>query len=196
MRIPLVGPVVINEIMYHPATNADAEYIELLNISGGPVTLFDFVTVEPWRLTDDSGIDFRFPTDVPVTLEAGEHVLLAQRLERAWDSIRSPPAPRCSTGAPASSPTRGRISCCSSRATWIDKGTRYWIEVDRVSYSDGSHGEEFAGGVDPWPVEADGQRPVAEPAVPVPIRQRPEQLARHDPDAGGGERLIFRECEV
>ena len=25
---PRVGPVVINEIMYHPAFNADAEYVE------------------------------------------------------------------------------------------------------------------------------------------------------------------------
>ena len=29
-----VGPIVINEIMYHPDAVADAEYVELLNISG------------------------------------------------------------------------------------------------------------------------------------------------------------------
>jgi hypothetical protein len=29
--------------------------------------------------------------------------------------------------------------------------------VDRVVYSDGSHPQDFAEGVDPWPVEADGQ---------------------------------------
>jgi len=35
-------------------------------------------------------------------------------------------------------------------------GTRYYIRIDRVSYSDGSHPEDQPGGVDFWPVEADG----------------------------------------
>jgi hypothetical protein len=35
-------------------------------------------------------------------------------------------------------------------------GTRYYIRVDRVNYSDGSHPEDCPGGVDSWPVEADG----------------------------------------
>jgi hypothetical protein len=34
---------------------------------------------------------------------------------------------------------------------------RVWIRVDRVVYSDGSHPWDFAEGVDPWPVQADGQ---------------------------------------
>ena len=38
-----------------------------------------------------------------------------------------------------------------------EDGTRSWIRVDRVVYSDGSHGDDFATGIDPWPVEADGQ---------------------------------------
>ncbi|UCD49605.1 MAG: hypothetical protein JSW27_18995, partial [Phycisphaerales bacterium] len=37
-----------------------------------------------------------------------------------------------------------------------DDGRRPWIAVDRVVYSDGSHGANLPGGVDPWPVEADG----------------------------------------
>jgi len=36
-------------------------------------------------------------------------------------------------------------------------GTRHWIRVDRVVYSDGSHPGDFAEGVDPWPTKADGQ---------------------------------------
>jgi len=35
-------------------------------------------------------------------------------------------------------------------------GTRYYIRIDRVSYSDGSHPQDCPGGVDLWPVEADG----------------------------------------
>jgi len=34
---------------------------------------------------------------------------------------------------------------------------RHWLRVDRVVYSDGSHPDDFAAGVDPWPTEADGQ---------------------------------------
>jgi hypothetical protein len=37
-----------------------------------------------------------------------------------------------------------------------EEGTRYWIEIDRLTYSDGAHGEEFSDGIDPWPRGADG----------------------------------------
>jgi hypothetical protein len=60
---PLVGPVVINEIMFQPGPDAngsenhDLEYVELLNISSAPVSLAG--TNRPpdfWRLTE--GIEF------------------------------------------------------------------------------------------------------------------------------------------
>jgi hypothetical protein len=35
-------------------------------------------------------------------------------------------------------------------------GRHPWIAVDRIVYSDGSHGAELPGGVDGWPVAADG----------------------------------------
>ncbi|MHC4642318.1 MAG: hypothetical protein ACYS32_11790, partial [Planctomycetota bacterium] len=37
-----------------------------------------------------------------------------------------------------------------------EEGTRYYIRIDRVTYSDGSHPEDCPGGVDLWPTEADG----------------------------------------
>jgi hypothetical protein len=36
------------------------------------------------------------------------------------------------------------------------EGGPTWLRVDRVVYSDGVHGSDFAGGTDPWPVEAAG----------------------------------------
>jgi hypothetical protein len=153
---PLVGPVVINEIMYHPAGNSDAEYVELLNISDAFVTLFDFAAGEPWRLLDESGIDFRFPADPPVTLEPREHVLLARNLK----AVRQYQVP---DDAKVFDWGSGRLSNGGESLHLVkpgdvdNKGTRYWVEVDRVHYSDGSHGEGFAGGIDPWPAEADGQ---------------------------------------
>jgi hypothetical protein len=35
-------------------------------------------------------------------------------------------------------------------------GTRHYIRIDRVTYSDGLHPEDCPGGVDYWPTEADG----------------------------------------
>jgi len=152
---PRMGPVVINEIMYHPAFNADAEYVELVNISSDPVALFDSVAMEPWRLTDDTGVDLWLPSDVPVTLEAGECILL----------VRDPKAMR-----PYNVPAKVQMLAWASgkldngggalrllKPGDVDKeGIRYWIEVDRIRYSDGSHAEELPGGIDLWPIEADG----------------------------------------
>ena len=57
---PLVGSVVLSEVMYH-APNNGLEYIELQNTSDSTVALFD--TTRPgntWRLA--GAIDFEFPT--------------------------------------------------------------------------------------------------------------------------------------
>jgi hypothetical protein len=37
------------------------------------------------------------------------------------------------------------------------EGTRHYIRIDRVNYSDGSHPENCPGGIDLWPPEPDGQ---------------------------------------
>ena len=74
---PLVGPVVISEFVYHPpdllvfgnlVENTADEFIELKNITGGPVNLFD--SNHPnntWQLR--TAVSFHFPTNV--TLLAG-----------------------------------------------------------------------------------------------------------------------------
>ena len=80
---PMVGPIVINEILYHLGGSPDAEYVELLNISDADVTLYDPNRGTPWRFTDDPenpGIDLLFPTDPPITLEPGEYLLLVKDL--------------------------------------------------------------------------------------------------------------------
>lgn len=155
---PRVGPVVINEVMYHPLDDTDTEYVELLNVSDGPVTLFDFELMQPWRFTDNSGIDFWFPVDPPVTLQKNEHVLLARNAAAVRD-----------LGVPAAVQVfgwnSGRLANQGERLELFkpgemdSMGVRYWIEADCLVYSDGSHDEDFADGIDPWPVEADGSGP-------------------------------------
>ncbi|HXJ76009.1 MAG TPA: lamin tail domain-containing protein, partial [Candidatus Dormibacteraeota bacterium] len=75
---PRVGPIVIGEIQYHPPDLPDDddqyEFVELVNISGGPVPLFDPAhPANRWRLRD--ACSFTFPPGI--TLAPGETVLVA-----------------------------------------------------------------------------------------------------------------------
>jgi hypothetical protein len=155
---PLVGPVVINEIMYHPAVDGDAEYIELLNIGEGPVTLFDAVAGEPWRLLADTGLDFWFPRDEPVTLPAGEYLLLVRDL-KAMRAYKVPADAKVFDWGSGKLANQGEELRLLKPGDVDTDGIRYWIVVDRVRYSDGAHGDKLPKGLDPWPPEADGLGP-------------------------------------
>src|SRR5204863_390841 len=68
---PLVGPVVIREIMYHPpdlangVDNTDDEYIQLHNITPSAVNLFDALhSTNTWRIR--GGVDFNFPQNTSI----------------------------------------------------------------------------------------------------------------------------------
>jgi len=147
--------------MYNPSwpvggsyTNEQYEYIELHNISAEPVTLYRYDKAQPWKFTD--GIDFTFPDDAPVTLPAGGYLLVVKNPEAfAW---RYPAVPVERILGPYS----GKLSNAGERLELsmpgdVDEfGTQYYIRVDRVSYSDGSHPDDCPGGVDLWPSQADG----------------------------------------
>jgi len=156
---PKVGPIVINEIMYHPPDERDAEYVELLNISEYPVVLYDFVNNEPWRFTDDPddpGIEFLFPSEREVTIEPGEYLLLVKDLD-VFVSTYSVPVDVQVFAWGAGRLANGSEKIQLSKPGDVDgEGIRQWIRVDRVVYSDGSHHDDFSSGVDPWPVDADG----------------------------------------
>ncbi len=157
---PLVGPVVINEIMYNPGAPADAEYVELLNISSNPVTLYDAKEKTSWRFTDDPedpGLELLLPAKPAVTLAAGEYLLLVKDLNLFGTKYTVPAGVKVlawGQGNLANGSEKVQISKPGSQDA---DGTRHWIRVDRVAYSDGLHPEEFPGGVDSWPVKADGQ---------------------------------------
>jgi len=60
----------------------------------------------------------------------------------------------------------------------VDKeGVRQYIRVDRVNYSDGSHPENCPGGIDLWPVEADGEGMSLTRKVPTDYGNDPENWA-------------------
>jgi hypothetical protein len=160
---PKVGPIVINEIMYHPDwpeggvyNNDDYEYIELYNITGQPVTLYDFVEDEPWKFTD--GIEFTCPNSLPVAIPGGGYLLVVKNPAAfAWRYPSVPLPPERILG-----PYDGRLRNSGERVELskpgdVDElGIRHYIRVDRVNYSDGWHPEDCPGGVDLWPKEADG----------------------------------------
>jgi hypothetical protein len=159
---PKVGPIVISEIMYNPDwpfgspyPNDQYEYVELQNISAEPVTLYDYETGEPWKFTD--GIKFTFPIDVPVTIPSGGHLLLSRNpVAFSWRY----------TDVPVEiilGPYDGSLSNSGERLELnmpgdVDmEGTRYFIRIDRVNYSDGSHPDNCPGLIDLWPTDPDGQ---------------------------------------
>jgi hypothetical protein len=157
---PRVGPVVVNEIMYHPATLTDVEYVELLNISDAPVTLYDATAEESWQFTDNPDepmIEFQFPAAEPVTLGPGEYLVLT-RDPGLLASRYSIPA-----GVKALAWGAGRLSDDGTKIRLskpgdVDAdGVRRWIRVEQIAYSDGSHAADFPTGIDPWPSKADGQ---------------------------------------
>jgi len=157
---PLVGPIVINEIMYNPGQAADAEYVELLNISSAPVTLYDELLNAPWRFTDnpdDPGIELFFPADPAITLAPGAYLVLT-RDALAFDAAYNVPdgVPVLAWGAGKLANGREKIQLSKPAGTVADDDPQ-WIRIDRVVYSDGSNPQDFAAGLDPWPLAADGQ---------------------------------------
>ncbi len=151
---PLVGPIVISEIMYHPEGDADAEYIELHNISDFPVTLAEYDNLlsifTPWRFTDSDGISFDFPLEI--TMAAGEYLLLVRDIN-TFNSIY----PTFPTDTQILEWGSGRLSNSGEKVELSKPGEeldgiRYYFQADRINYSDGSHPV----GDDPWPIQPDG----------------------------------------
>jgi len=185
---PQVGPIAINEIMYNPAEVADAEYVELLNISDAAVTLFDEVSGQPWRFTDDPdnpSIDLFFPTDEPITLAPGEYLLLV-RDRTAFDLAYAAPAgvPILAWGSGKLDNGSEKIELSQPAAGADESGP--WIRVDRVVYSDGTNGPDFPRGVDPWPTEPDGQGKSLGRLNPTAYGNDPANWQARPPTPGAG----------
>jgi len=129
------------------------EYIELYNISPTAVTLYDPVG-GPWKFTD--GVDFTCP-DAPsqVTMDPGEFLIVAKSPDALTSQYTIP------GGVQILGPYDGKLANDGEKLELsmpgdTDGQQRFYICVDRVNYSDGSHSEDCPGGVDLWPTEADG----------------------------------------
>lgn len=155
---PKIGPVIINEIMYHPVngTNeiADEEFIELHNVTGSPVLLFDPVYTENgWQV--GGGVDFTFPSNSLIA--ANGYVLLVNFDPATNAAAVSAFQARYGTSATLFGPLGGRLGNggeeialyrpdAPQQAPHPDAGFVPMILVDRVVYGDAA----------PWPLAADG----------------------------------------
>ncbi|UCF42461.1 MAG: lamin tail domain-containing protein [Planctomycetota bacterium] len=155
---PDVGPVVVSEIMYHPATNGYAEYVELRNTTGSTVPLYDVSNPNnTWLFTDeDGGIEYYLP--LGRSIPANGYMLLVKH-SVAFNAEFTPAG-----GIEILEWASGRLSNAGEKVELLkpgdpepDTGFVPYIRVDRVNYSDGGHPENFHElGADPWPTDADG----------------------------------------
>jgi hypothetical protein len=165
--------------------------VELLNISSSAVTLYDAEQNAPWRFTDDPedpGIELLFPVNPPVTLAAGEYLLLVKDASLFISKYAAPAGVRIlawGTGNLANDTEKLQISKPGDADA---DGTRSWIRADRVVYSDGSHPQDFAAGVDPWAALADGQGLSLSRIVPGAYGNDPVNWHGAAPTPGGTNR--------
>lgn len=150
---PRIGPLVINEIMYHPA-GVEKEYVEIHNITASPVALDDGQG-RAWRLR--GAFDFTFP--LGATIPAGGYAVVVQGLF-GGDATAEAAAFRAARGVPANVPifvyndlAHGTLDNTGEKI-YLERpqasggGTAY-VLIDAVKYDDEA----------PWPALADGAGP-------------------------------------
>jgi hypothetical protein len=166
---PRVGPVVISEIMYHPAAGGN-EFIELQNISSTNVDL------SGWSV---KGAAFTFPLDV-VLPPQGLLVLLGTT-NISVEQFRS------ARDVPASVPILSHAFTLQNDGEMLelrkpsDPPGNPPILVDRVRYNDKS----------PWPTEADGEGPSLERFQVSAFGNEPLNWRTATPGGSPGRTAVF-----
>jgi len=148
---PQRGPLQITELMYHPRSGAEPEWIEIQNLAASRLPLdgepvLEGAAAAPWRLAD--AVSFSFPTGA--NLEPGQRALVTGGDPRLLRALRGLPA-----DLPIWGPWKGNLdnageSLAIGQPSDADGTTL--IVVDRVSYGDAA----------PWPAVADGLGPSLE----------------------------------
>lgn len=146
---PKVGPIVINEIMYHPVPGTldkeEYEYIELYNTTNSRVPLFEHdVDVGqdiPWKFTD--GIEYTFPLDTEIPAHG---YLLVVKNTTAFAERHGSPA-----GVEVLGPYDKKLNNDGEKLELsmpgdTDEAGRHYIRIDRVVYNDAGD----------WPSTPDG----------------------------------------
>jgi len=146
-----VGPVVINEIMYHPL-GSNLEFIELRNLTLDDLLLYDIANpTNTWRLR--KGVDFDFSPGT--TIPAGGYLVVVNFNPQTDPLNLSAFQAAYGPGATLVGPYNGALDNAGETVE-LQKpdppqanGDVPYIVVDRIDYDD----------VPPWPATADGAGP-------------------------------------
>jgi hypothetical protein len=139
--------VTLNEIHYHPQSG-EAEFIEILNLTGEPLGLHDENLGRPWRLAGplnaDETSEFEFPAGAAIPARG---YALVVAMDPALFRARRPLPPE----VPAFGPFGGALSNGGERLQLLRPlalagGVVSYALVDEVRYDDQA----------PWPAKADG----------------------------------------
>jgi hypothetical protein len=151
---PLVGPLVINEIMYNPTNGAgftgDDEYLELRNVTGAPVQFFDSSNpANTWRIA--GGVDFVF---APNTSLAANGLALVVPFDPANAALLAAFRSKygVSAAVPVFGPYSGKLDNAGENVELLkpdapqpagapDAGFVPYVIVEKVDYGDSA----------PWP---------------------------------------------
>ncbi|HNQ73390.1 MAG TPA: lamin tail domain-containing protein [Verrucomicrobiota bacterium] len=141
---PRIGPVIINEIHYHPATGDD-EFIELLNIGDTAVPLFDpAAATNAWRI---SAPGYTLPTGL--SLPPASLLLLVSSDPEAF-RLKYAVSPEVPILGPYATPLpNGGARISLEQPDVPNPDLVPYVSVEAVQYNDKS----------PWPVAADGSGP-------------------------------------
>ena len=132
--------------MYHPPPSG-IEYVELKNISGGDVSLYDSSLASAWRFTN--GISYSFTNGY--VIPSGGYALIVASTPGLFRSTYNVPA-----NVPVFGPFSGLLDNGGeklelSKPGGLDSntGAATWIMVDRVNYNNAA----------PWPTTPNGSGP-------------------------------------
>jgi hypothetical protein len=144
---PKIGPIIISEIMYNPSIDGASEYLELLNISDSPVSLFDNTTGKAWQFSD--GIDYEFPAGSPLVMAPGERVVLTRSLTAFNTEFTTPEGTRVFEWLTGKLSGGGETVQLARPGPFNDLNEVQYVRVDRVKFSNKA----------PWPIGPDGNGP-------------------------------------
>ncbi|MDF7825346.1 lamin tail domain-containing protein [Pontiellaceae bacterium B12227] len=142
---PLIGDVVISEIMYHPADSNAFEYIEICNRTSSSVPLYHTTyTTNTWKLA--GAVEYTFPEGI--VLGAGECLVITEATEAEFRSYYT-----VDSGVTVLGPYDGKLSNDGEDLRLTRPGDSEaltgevpYMLVELVEYNDAS----------PWPTDADG----------------------------------------
>ncbi|HWN94088.1 MAG TPA: lamin tail domain-containing protein [Methylomirabilota bacterium] len=166
---PRIGPVVINEIMYNPLLPG-YEFIELRNLTGNPIPLFDpALPTNTWRL---NGVGVTFPTNITIP-PLGLFLIAQTNLLNFTNYYSVPPGVQILASYAGNLQDSGeRLEL--QRPDVPDTNGFAYITVDEVRYNDKA----------PWPPAADGSGPSLQRKLPSLYGNDPVNWAAAIPTPG------------